>query len=40
MQYTGDVYIELSDPGAVIRNNMAEYSGIYRSSIWYHLVVD
>ena len=40
LQYAGDVYIELSDPGAVIRNNMAAYSGIYRSSIWYHLVVD
>ena len=39
LEYTGDVYIQLTDPGSAIRNNQALYSGVYKSTIWYHLVV-
>ena len=40
LEYSGDVYIQLTDPGSAIRNNQALYSGVYKSTIWYHLVVD
>ena len=36
--YNGSVYIEIDDSDGSIRNNVEQYSGIYKGYIYYHIV--